>query len=45
MLLQPLVACAGVTLRVVATNRVLDVSGTVRVEGDIDFRGALGFDR
>src|SRR3954469_23021194 len=39
MLLQALVACAGVTLRSVATNRSLDVTGTVRAEGDLDFRG------
>ena len=42
MLLQALVACAGVTLRSVATNRNLDVAGTVRAEGDLDFRGTLG---
>ena len=45
MLLQALVACAGVTLRSVATNRGIDVSGTVRAEGDLDFRGTLGVDR
>jgi uncharacterized OsmC-like protein len=45
MLLQALVACAGVTLRSVATNRGLDVSGTVRAEGDLDFRGTMGVDR
>ncbi len=45
MLLQALVACAGVTLRSVAVNRGLDVSGTVRAEGDLDFRGTLGVDR
>ena len=45
MLLQALVACAGVTLRSVATNRSLDVTGTVRAEGDLDFRGTLGVDR
>ncbi len=44
MLLQALVACAGVTLRSVATNRGLDVSGTVRADGDLDFRGTLGTD-
>ena len=44
MLLQALVACAGVTLRSVATNRGIDVAGTVRVEGDLDFRGTLGID-
>jgi uncharacterized OsmC-like protein len=45
MLLQALVACAGVTLRSVATNRGLDIQGTVRAEGDLDFRGTLGVDR
>jgi uncharacterized OsmC-like protein len=45
MLLQALVACAGVTLRSVATNRGLEVSGTVRAEGDLDFRGTLGVER
>jgi len=45
MLLQALVACAGVTLRSVATNRGLAVTGTVRAEGDLDFRGTLGVDR
>src|SRR5689334_16372267 len=43
MLLEALVACAGVTLRAVAT--ALDVpirAGTVRAEGDLDFRGTLG---
>ena len=42
MLLQALVACAGVTLRSVATNRGLAVSGTVHAEGDLDFRGTMG---
>ena len=45
MLLQALVACAGVTIRSVATNRDLAVAGTVRAEGDLDFRGTLGVDR
>jgi uncharacterized OsmC-like protein len=45
MLLQALVACAGVTLRSVATNRDVVVTGTVRAEGDLDFRGTLGVDR
>lgn len=45
MLLQALVACAGVTLRSVATNRGFAVTGTVRAEGDLDFRGTLGVDR
>ena len=42
MLLQALVACAGVTLRAVATSLGIDVSGgTIRAEGDLDFRGTL----
>ena len=45
MLLQALVACAGVTLRAVAVNRGLGVSGRVAAEGDLDFRGTLGVDR
>ena len=45
MLLQALVACAGVTLRSVATNRGLIVDGSVRAEGDLDFRGTLGIER
>jgi uncharacterized OsmC-like protein len=45
MLLQALVACAGVTLRSVAISRGIDVRGTVRAEGDLDFRGTLGVDR
>jgi uncharacterized OsmC-like protein len=44
MLLQALVACAGVTLRAIAINRGIDVSGTVAAEGDLDFRGTLGVD-
>jgi uncharacterized OsmC-like protein len=45
LLLEALVACAGVTLRSVATSMELDVSGTVHAEGDLDFRGTLGVDR
>jgi uncharacterized OsmC-like protein len=45
MLLQALVACAGVTLRSVATSRGVDISGSVRAEGDLDFRGTMGVDR
>jgi uncharacterized OsmC-like protein len=45
MLLQALVACAGVTLRSVATNRGIEVSGSLRAEGDLDFQGTLGTDR
>jgi uncharacterized OsmC-like protein len=42
MLLQALVACAGVTLRAVATSLRIDVTGgTVTAEGDLDFRGTL----
>jgi uncharacterized OsmC-like protein len=42
-LLQALVACAGVTLRAVATALAIPVSnGTVKAEGDLDFRGTLG---
>ncbi|TCK22997.1 OsmC family protein [Pseudonocardia endophytica] len=42
MLLEALVACAGVTMRAVATSMELNVSGKVRAEGDLDFRGTLG---
>jgi uncharacterized OsmC-like protein len=42
MLLQALVACAGVTLRSVATSLEISVTGSVRAEGDLDFRGTLG---
>ncbi len=45
MLLEALVACAGVTLRSVATSMELPVAGSVRAEGDLDFRGTLGVDR
>ena len=45
LLLQALVACAGVTLRSVATSLELEVGGTVRAEGDLDFRGTLGVDK
>jgi uncharacterized OsmC-like protein len=45
MLLEALVACAGVTLRAVATALGLEVSGAVHAEGDLDFRGTLGVDR
>ncbi len=43
MLLEALVACAGVTLNAVATALGLDIGrATVRAEGDLDFRGTLG---
>jgi uncharacterized OsmC-like protein len=46
MLLEALVACAGVTLSAVATALGIEVrGGTVRAEGDLDFRGTLGVDR
>ena len=46
MLLEALVACAGVTLRAVATSLGISVeSGTVRAEGELDFRGTLAVDR
>lgn len=46
MLLEALVACAGVTLRAVATSMELPVrGGTVRADGDLDFRGTLGVAR
>src|SRR3984957_11900869 len=46
MLLQALVACAGVTLRAVAISLGITVTGgTVHAEGDLDFRGTLGVDR
>jgi uncharacterized OsmC-like protein len=46
MLLEALAACAGVTLRAVATSLGIDVeSGTVHAEGDLDFRGTLAVDR
>src|SRR6476659_4355860 len=45
MLLQALAACAGVTMRSVATAMGLDVSGSVRAEGDLDWRGTLAVDR
>jgi uncharacterized OsmC-like protein len=46
MLLEALVACAGVTLNAVATALGLDIGkAKVRAEGDLDFRGTLGVDR
>jgi uncharacterized OsmC-like protein len=46
MLLEALAACAGVTLRAVATSLGIDVAGgTVHVEGDLDFRGTLGVEK
>jgi uncharacterized OsmC-like protein len=46
MLLEALVACAGVTLKAVATAIDFNLrGGTVSAEGDLDFRGTLGVDR
>ncbi len=45
MLLQALAACAGVTMCSVATALGISVVGTVRAEGDLDFRGTLGVDK
>ena len=46
LLLQALVACAGVTLNAVATALGIEVrSGSLRAEGDLDFRGTLGVSR
>ncbi len=46
MLLQSLVACAGVTLNAVATALGIAIeSGEVLAEGDLDFRGTLGVDK
>jgi uncharacterized OsmC-like protein len=43
MLLEALVACAGVTLQAVATAIEVNINGgTVRAEGDLDFKGTLG---
>src|SRR5436853_65128 len=46
MLLEALVACAGVTLNAVATATGIVIrEGTVQAEGDLDFRGTLGVDK
>ena len=46
LLLEALVACAGVTLRAVATAIGIEIrDGSVRAEGDIDFRGTLGLSK
>jgi len=46
MLLEALVACAGVTLRAVASALAIPVrGGTVRAEGDLDFRGTLAISK
>jgi uncharacterized OsmC-like protein len=46
MLLQALVACAGVTLRSIAVNREIPLEGgRISAEGELDFRGTMGVDR
>src|SRR6478752_1145463 len=46
MLLEALVACAGVTLKAVSTALAIPLkSGVVSAEGDLDFRGTLGVDK
>lgn len=46
MLLEALVACAGVTLSAVATAIGVEIrNGTVKAEGELDFRGTLGVDK
>lgn len=46
MLLQALVACAGVTMKAVATAIGVELRDVhVRAEGDLDFRGTLGVDK
>lgn len=46
MLLEALVACAGVTLKAVATALEIPLrKGLVKAEGDLDFRGTLGVDK
>ena len=46
MLLEALVACAGVTMKAVSTAMEIPLRGaTIRAEGDLDFRGTLGVDK
>jgi uncharacterized OsmC-like protein len=46
MLLQALVACAGVTMSSVATSMEIPIErGTVHAEGDLDFRGTMAVDK
>lgn len=46
MLLEALVACAGVTLKAVATALSIPIKkGSVHAEGDLDFKGTMGIDR
>jgi len=46
MLLEALVACAGVTLKAVSTAIAVEIKdGTIKAEGDLDFRGTLGISK
>jgi uncharacterized OsmC-like protein len=45
MLLEALVACAGVTMRSVATSMGLEVAGSIHAEGDLDWRGTMSVDK
>ncbi len=45
MLLQALAACAGVTMRSVATSMGLEATGSIHAEGDLDWRGTLAVDK
>lgn len=45
MLLQALVACAGVTMQAVAASLRIAVAGSVHAEGDLDVRGTLAVDK
>jgi uncharacterized OsmC-like protein len=45
MLLQALAACAGVTMRSVATSMELEVTGSIHAEGDLDWRGTMAVDK
>jgi uncharacterized OsmC-like protein len=46
MLLEALVACAGVTMKAVATAMEIEIRhGEVKAEGDLDFRGTMGVDK
>jgi uncharacterized OsmC-like protein len=45
MLLQALVACAGVTVRSVATSMGIEVTGSLHAEGDLDWRGTMSVDK
>lgn len=46
MLLEALAGCAGVTMNAVATALGIEIrGGTVRADGDLDFRGTLGVDK